>query len=185
MSNKRVLILTQNFQPHRIVPWDRAVIMLFQGKLNVLEEYNEVLYQRGEFILRTPAVAHLTMQVTGVKRAVKFSRVNVFTRDGFRCQYCGEKKKMRELNYDHVVPRHLGGKTNWENIATSCYPCNTRKRNRTPEQAGMRLIKHPHKPKSLPLSLQLRIDPNDIPPEWAGYCEFEADPEGTVSVVAA
>jgi hypothetical protein len=82
--------------------------------------------------------------------------------------YCGEPKKMLELNYDHVVPRDQGGRTVWENIVASCYKCNERKRNRTPEQAGMKLLRRPYKPKTLPM-VGPRFDPKDIPANWLQY----------------
>ncbi len=143
-------------------------MMVFLGKVEVLEEYDEVLYRSVDVTIRMPAVVRLVRVFRGIKRAVKFSRVNVFTRDRFTCQYCGEKRKMRELNYDHVVPRHLGGRTTWENIVTSCYPCNAKKRNRTPEQAGMSLLSIPQKPKSLPITLHLNFG-GEVPDVWAGY----------------
>lgn len=184
------LILTQEFAPHKVVPWDRAVLMLFQGKIEVVEEYEEVLSvltaarlrdfphvaraygQRlvaGEpLTVRTPSVARLWRSVGRMKRGVKFSRVNVFTRDGFRCCYCATPGQFKELNYDHVLPRHLGGKTVWENIVTSCYPCNSKKANRTPEQAGMKLRKQPFKPKTLPM-VGPRFDLKSVPTQWLGY----------------
>jgi hypothetical protein len=82
--------------------------------------------------------------------------------------YCGTPKKMLELNYDHVIPRDQGGRTVWENIVASCYPCNERKRNRTPEQAGMKLLRKPYKPKTLPM-VGPRFDPKDIPANWLQY----------------
>ena len=189
----KTLILTRDFAPHKIVAEDRALLMLFQGKIRVVEEYmsdehivgilppkrhgefRQVLKALGtrvqegcDLVLRTPSVASLINSVGCVKRGVKFSRINVFTRDGFRCMYCGISKKFVELNYDHVVPRDQGGRTVWENIVTSCYPCNGRKRNRTPEQAGMRLMRRPYKPKTLPMCGP-RFDPKDIPASWLTY----------------
>jgi 5-methylcytosine-specific restriction endonuclease McrA len=164
----RVLLLTQSFQPHKVISWDRAVTMIYTDKAEVVETTDEVLYRNGETVIHMPSVIRLLKAISGMKRAVKFSRVNVFTRDGFRCCYCGSPKKMGELNYDHVIPRHLGGKTVWENIVASCYPCNGRKANRTPEQAGMKLLRRPHKPKSLPM-VGPRFDPKELPAAWAEY----------------
>jgi 5-methylcytosine-specific restriction endonuclease McrA len=77
---------------------------------------------------------------------VRFSRHNIFTRDDHTCQYCGGLFARAELNLDHVVPRSQGGKTNWENVVTSCVSCNSRKGGRTPVQAGIRLVRPPRKP---------------------------------------
>ncbi len=188
----KTLILTRDFSPHKVVPWERAVMMLFQGKIRVVEEYmsddaivgtiepkrhadfRNVLKALGAraadetVIVRTPSVASLIRPVGRVKRGVKFSRINVFTRDRFRCQYCGEHKKMAELNYDHVIPRIRGGKTDWTNIVASCYPCNDKKGSRSPEEAGMKLRSHPYEPLSLPM-VGPRFDPKEIPPNWLQY----------------
>lgn len=187
----QTLLLTQAYTPHKVIPLDRAISMLFLGKIEVIQEYDEVLgrvnesrlkdfphlaraFKRnygdglGELIIKVPSVAILTRSVGNIKRGVKFSRINVFTRDGYRCQYCGDKKRSSELNYDHVVPRHRGGKTMWENIVASCYDCNGLKANRTPEEAGMKLRRVPYKPKSLPM-LGPKFSPIGIPAEWVPY----------------
>jgi 5-methylcytosine-specific restriction endonuclease McrA len=171
-----VLVLTPGMEPHRVVPWQKAITMYFLGKCEVLEEYDEILYRSPTLLVRMPAVVRLVRFFRGIKRAVKFSRINVMTRDKFTCQYCGEKKKMRELNYDHVVPRHLGGRTSWDNIVTSCYPCNARKRNRTPEMAGMRLLSTPSKPKFLPITVHLDLR-GDVPDLWSDYVYWQTQLE--------
>ena len=170
----KTLLLTPWMTPHNIVPWQTAVTLLYLGKVEILEEYDEEI-RSPSVTLRAPAVARLKTPVGSVKRAVKFSRINVFTRDDFRCQYCGERKAMRDLNYDHVIPRTQGGRTVWENIVTSCYPCNDHKGSRTPEQAGLKLLRAPVRPKTLPISY-LPIDVTTVPPEWVGYCGVEAFP---------
>jgi 5-methylcytosine-specific restriction endonuclease McrA len=178
----QVLVLTAMMEPHRVVPWEKAIVMSFLGKVEVLEEYEEVLYRSASLTIRMPAVVRLIRSFRGIKRAIKFSRINVMTRDKFTCQYCGTKKKMRELNYDHVIPRHMGGRTTWENIVTSCYPCNARKRNRTPEQAGMNLLSVPHKPKFLPVTANLTFGHN-VPDVWAGYVSYwSAGPAVTLAL---
>lgn len=164
----KTLLLTPSMVPHEIVSWQVAVTLIYLGKVEVLEEYDEVL--RGPSVsLRTPAVARLKRMGSGGRRRVGFSRTNVFWRDGFKCQYCGERKALHELSFDHVLPRSQGGRTAWENIATSCVPCNARKAGRTPEQAGMRLLRAPFRPRSLP-PRPLSVDVASVPPEWAGYC---------------
>lgn len=84
-------------------------------------------------------------------KEVKFTRHNVFERDGYFCQYCGEKYDTAYLNLDHVIPKERGGKTTWENVVCSCIRCNSKKGNRTPQEAGMKLLKKPKKPKWRPL----------------------------------
>jgi len=164
----RTLVLDQGYQPHRIVSWQRAVGLLFEGKVEVVEEYEDEL-RSVSITIRMPAVVRLLRALRGRKRAVKFSRMNVATRDDFRCQYCGEKHPLRRLTYDHVVPRSQGGRTCWENVVMACYECNARKSADTPEQAGMRLLKKPVKPKWLPI-IAFRIDPAcSVPEAWANW----------------
>ncbi len=154
------LVLTPWRTPHRWAPWQHVMVELMNGKVEILEEYPEVIYppaSNGSSVIpgwmgQIPAVVRLLKPVSRNKKNVKFSRINVFTRDNFTCQYCGAKKAMKDLNYDHVVPRIKGGKTVWENIVTCCYPCNDRKGGRTPEQAGMRLRKQPVLPDVLPMT---------------------------------
>jgi 5-methylcytosine-specific restriction endonuclease McrA len=164
----RTLLLTPWMAPHKVIGWERAVVLLVLDKVDVLEEYEEELRSR-HWALRTPAVVRLKRSIGGKKQVVRFSRINVYTRDDFRCQYCGEKKEMRDLNYDHVVPRVRGGKTVWENIVTSCYACNDRKGSRTPEEAGMRLRKKPFKPSSLPVTAVLSMRRAEVPALWLPY----------------
>lgn len=171
MCTRNTLLLTPWMAPHRIVDWYTAICMQILGKIDILEIYDETVSSPST-TMSVPAVARLKKPVSVNKKGVKFSRINVLTRDGFQCCYCGAAKPMRELNYDHVVPRHKGGKTVWENIVTSCYPCNARKANKTPEQAGMKLLKKPYRPKTLPMNTPL-IGMRDLPEEWRPYVRSE------------
>ena len=164
----RTLVLDQGYQPHRIVSWQRAVTMWFQGKCEIVEEYDDDI-RSVSITIKMPAVVRLLHKISGRKRAIKFSRMNVATRDNFSCQYCSKRLPLSKLTYDHVVPRSQGGKTNWENIVMACYPCNEGKRDRTPEQAGLRLRKPPYKPRTLPV-VAFRIDPAmSIPEAWTNW----------------
>lgn len=187
----RTLVLTVSYLPHQIVGWEEAMTKVVNGKAMVLEVHasdEHVLttipekrirdfanvakaypsYAGGDLCVRVPSVMRLTGWDGSVKRGVKFSRLNVFSRDRYRCQYCGVSFPPKQLNYDHVIPRHQGGRTAWDNIVSSCYPCNERKGNRTPEQAGMKLRVRPVKPKTLPVSCP-KFDPRGIMPSWIPY----------------
>lgn len=162
------LILTQGYMPHRIVNWQKAITMLVIGKVEVVESYDEVI-RSVSLSLQMPAVVRL---VRGVKRhngRVRFSRINVLTRDGFRCQYCGEAFQARDLTFDHVVPRSRGGRTSWTNIVTACRPCNGKKGNRTPEQAGMKLASRPVRPEALPLGASRLGAGRELPDPWKSW----------------
>lgn len=164
----RTLVLDQSYQPHRVVSWQRAICMLFQGKANVVYEYDEEI-RTPRKPYKMPAVIVLMRKKVWRKSSLKFSRLNVATRDGFCCQYCGVKFPLRDLTKDHVVPRAQGGRTTWDNIVMACRHCNERKGNQTPEQAGMRLLKKPVKPKELPV-MPHEVDPEaDLPEQWMPF----------------
>src|SRR5258708_36189098 len=100
----RTLLLTPWMAPHKIISWQRAVTLLYLGKVEVVEEYDDELRSISA-VIKTPAVVRLTKGHPSTKPGVRFSRANGHTRDGFRCRYCGVKKPMDGLNYDHVSPR--------------------------------------------------------------------------------
>jgi 5-methylcytosine-specific restriction endonuclease McrA len=162
------LVLTPWMVPHQCVPWQKAISMEYTVEVNVLERYEEVA-RSPSLEIRFPAVAQLRKQLISEKKDVKFSRANVYARDKYACQYCGHKKPPNQLNYDHVVPRSKGGLTTWENIVTSCIPCNLRKGNHTLKQAGMVLKRQPHRPRSLPMSASPIILPHAVPELWLPY----------------
>lgn len=174
-SSYPTLLLTPKMRPHRITTDIGSVVMLWLEKIEVVHPYTEAdaVVRTPSRVFQIPCVAKLVRDVGERKRGVKFSKLNICLRDGFECAYCGAKLPMKRLNYDHVVPRRLGGKTTWENIVASCYPCNDKKAGRTPEQAGMKLRKLPHRPKSLPLNGPLLNNITDIPDEWRYYLRAE------------
>jgi 5-methylcytosine-specific restriction endonuclease McrA len=101
--------------------------------------------------IRIPRVIQLVHYDRVPHREVRFTRRNIFYRDRNRCQYCGGVFVQRDLNLDHVVPLSRGGRSEWTNVVAACVPCNGRKGNRFPEEAGMRLIRQPKKPAGHPL----------------------------------
>lgn len=169
------LVLTQQYLPHKVVTWERAVTLVFGGKAEVVETYDEEI-RSVSITIKMPSVIRLLRAVRGARRAVKFSRLNILTRDGFRCQYCGRRFEMRELTYDHVLPRSRGGRTTWENVVASCAPCNAKKGDRTPEEARMALRQRPARPTRLPISM-LRFDHRDAPSTWATYLYWKGELE--------
>ena len=99
------------------------------------------------FKVRIPRVILLLFYDHLPMREVKFTRKNIYERDGSRCQYCGRRFDTKDLNLDHVVPLARGGRTTWDNIVCSCLSCNTRKGGRLLREAGMKLIRRPRKPR--------------------------------------
>jgi len=108
------------------------------------------------------------------KRPAKFSRQNIYARDKYKCQYCGQRFSSEELTYDHVIPRSRGGKTEWENIVTCCVDCNRRKGGRTPAEAGMKLIRKPVKPTWIP-ALRITIGFREVPQSWRDYLYWNVE----------
>lgn len=167
------LVLTNTYEPHRVVPWQKAITMFFDGKVEVLSEYDEDI-RSVSITIKMPAVVRLVRAVRRARRGVRFSRANVLARDGFECQYCGARATSRELTFDHVVPRSQGGNTTWDNIVTACGRCNTRKGGRTPHQAGMSLRKAPARPKDLP-TLFYKLELRGVPEAWKSWVWWQSD----------
>lgn len=161
------LLLSAGYEPLKVVSWQRAITLLTLGKIEVLEEYDREV-RSPTVAFKMPAVARLLVMFKRKKKAVKFSRVNIYARDKYRCQYCDKKLSISELTYDHVIPRAQGGKTQWKNIVTACQPCNFKKGNRTPEQANMRMRSVPERPTWVPL-MTLRLHKHSAPEAWRDY----------------
>lgn len=142
----KTLLLNATYEPLRVISWQRAIVLWFDEKVEILEEYNDFELTSVSFSIKCPAVVRLLDYVSNKRNKVKFSRANVFARDAYSCQYCGVQPGSSQLTYDHVVPRSKGGKTVWENIVTCCISCNSRKADRTPVDAKMVLRVKPTKP---------------------------------------
>jgi len=167
MTETRTLLLSQSYEPIKLISWRRAFTLLTLGKVEVVEEYDRDV-RTVHIAYKMPAVVRLLRAFRRHRKPVKFSRVNIYARDGHHCQYCGRKAPMSELTYDHVVPRAQGGKTTWTNIVTCCFECNRDKGNRTPAQAGMRLRSTPVQPTWV-RAWTIRVSSASIPDAWRDY----------------
>ena len=128
------------------------------------------LIQSVSFKIRVPRVIMLLVFDRLPKKEVKFTRHNIFERDRDTCQYCGKVFARKDLNLDHIIPRDRGGPTTWENIVCSCIPCNTRKSNRTPAEAGLRLVRKPKRPKWRPfVQVSFSLDYHD---SWKHFLDL-------------
>jgi len=161
----KTLLLTSWYFPHRVLRWQDAITMMYLGKADVVVSYDEKVSSPST-TLQMPAVLRLRRKLGKVKRGVRFSRVNVFTRDNYTCQYCNNRFPASKLSYDHVTPRANGGRTIWENIVTACKKCNAEKADRTCDESGMWPIKPPKRPKALPMTAPLI---HQAPEEWAAF----------------
>lgn len=172
------LLLNASYEPLRILPWERAICLWLDDKVEILATYSERVYDViNDWCGKMPAVVRLLSYVSLNVKTVKFSRINVFGRDKFTCQYCSEKPGTASLTYDHVLPKSRGGKTRWDNIVTCCITCNWKKANNTPEEAGMKLLNKPYTPKRLPLMRKLVMSVPNSPDEWQGYLYWNTELE--------
>jgi 5-methylcytosine-specific restriction endonuclease McrA len=170
----QVLVLNRLWQAVNLCSVRRALALLFEGHAQVVantdsgefktydfqqwrdfstrnpSESNDDVVRTVALRIRVPRVILLLFFDRLPRKEVKFTRHNIFERDRNTCQYCGRIFERRDLNLDHVIPRDRGGPTTWENIVCSCIPCNTRKANKTPAEAGMRLVRKPKRPKWRP-----------------------------------
>jgi 5-methylcytosine-specific restriction endonuclease McrA len=164
---RSTLLLTQTYEPLDIIPWQEAIRLLTLGKCEVVEEYEDEI-RSTYLILKMPAVVRLLKRFRKHKKPVKFSRINVYARDKFCCQYCNKKGTTNDLTFDHVIPRARGGKTNWENIVACCVACNSKKNSKTPAEAGMKLKTKPVCPEWLP-AVVIKISQKNAPQAWRDY----------------
>src|SRR3990172_1308323 len=166
MLNSSVLVLNHSYLPIHVTSVRRAFSLIYQEAARAIDEaYRTFDFEQwrglsplvGESLgtprgpIRVPRVIALLHFDRVPMRHVRYSRVNVFARDKFTCQYCGARPHRSELNLDHVIPRSMGGRTSWENVVCSCIDCNRRKGGRTPEQARLRLLRRPAKPSWTPM----------------------------------
>ena len=161
---QNVLVLNASYEPLNVTSVRRAHVLIFKGKAEILEELNQPLRSASD-TFQWPHVIRLVSYVR-VPRAVqrKISRRALFARDNWRCVYCGTTAG--RLTLDHVVPRSRGGDSVWENVVTSCAPCNLKKGNRLPEEVSMHL---PHIPKAPTPVLFIRLASPKIPDGWQPY----------------
>jgi 5-methylcytosine-specific restriction endonuclease McrA len=169
------LKLNKSYMPVDIVDWQTAIELWSKNKAEVLETYEDKILHTGtrftkpefgvndNFIhaiydekldswktaMEMPAVIRI-FEFVNPKKEIQFfesfTRQNVYDRDEGRCMYCGEPVSRNKFTFDHVIPKSRGGKTSWQNIVCSCLKCNSKKDNRTPAEAGMKLIQKPYAP---------------------------------------
>lgn len=164
----KTLVLSDGWVPMAIVPWQRAITLVFDGKATVVQESASLVHSPTR-AMAIPAVIAFKRGSRPHKKAIKFSRENIAIRDGWKCQYCLQSLSLGQMTYDHVLPRSKGGKTEWTNVVACCYACNQRKSNRTPQEANMRVVS-PVRPKTLPNLFRMEWD-EGMPVEWQPYLQ--------------
>jgi len=145
MIDSRVLVLNQSYEPLNLCHVRRAVVLVFYGKAEVLENSRGELHSVS-LVFPIPSVIRLVYMVKRPRRQRKLTKLEVFNRDQYTCQYCGRQAK--ELTLDHVIPRRRDGEHAWENVVSACKICNRHKGGRTPAEAGMKLLCQPRTPRN-------------------------------------
>jgi len=144
MINQRVLVLNQNYEPLSVCTVKRAVVLTFLGKADIVESCDGKKIRSPSTVFPLPSVVRLGFYVRVPGKRIMLSRKNILKRDGHRCQYCGTING--PLTVDHVLPKIYGGNDSWENLVCACTKCNSIKGDKTPEQAGLKLLRKPRKP---------------------------------------
>ena len=170
------LVLNADFRPLNYFPlslwsWQNSVKAVFLERVNVVSEYDNAIHSPS-WEMKLPSVISLKEYVQ-VSRKPAFTRFNVFLRDKFACQYCGEKK---DLTFDHLLPKSKGGVTDWENVVTACSTCNVKKGGRLYPVSEMRLYKKPFRPTIEDLHQNGRnFPPNFLHESWMDYLYWDVE----------
>lgn len=175
------LVLNADFRPLSYFPlsvwsWQDAIKAVFQDRVNVVSEYDRVV-RSPSHEMRLPSVISLKEYVPAARRPA-FTRFNVFLRDRFVCQYCGDGFPAHDLTFDHVIPRSRGGRTTWTNVVTACSCCNLTKGSHLPHEVGM----FPRHAPATPTSLQLQENGRGFPPNflhesWRDFLYWDSELE--------
>lgn len=172
---EQTLLLNATYEPLKVVHWQKAITLWAQGKVEIVAEYDREI-RSVSFSIRLPSVIRLLRRIR-MRRMIQhvpFSRANIYARDDHRCQYCGDAFAAGELTFDHVVPVAQGGRKDWENIVTCCVTCNRRKGGRTPDQAGMALVRLPRRPDRAP-AVRIRFGLRNAPQSWRDYVYWNVE----------
>lgn len=140
---ENVLVLNANYEPINVCNMRRAVCLMIMDKASLVQNGRGLIHTIGDTFPK-PSVIRLEKMVHKPRPRVKMTRKEIFRRDHYTCQYCGNQ--LRDLTIDHIKPKHLGGTHSWANVVTACSYCNHKKGGRPLEQTGMALLKDPAEP---------------------------------------
>ena len=163
----KVLILNQDYSAISLCSVQKAFILIYLQKAEMLEKTENGYLRSITTTYPKPSVIRLQHYVHIPYKGISLSRHNLMKRDHYQCQYCGSN---RNLTLDHLMPRSRGGKSTWTNLITACVRCNTRKGDRTPEEAGLTLRQQPKKPS---LVAFLRLHAASLDQSWAHYLKVD------------
>jgi len=183
MKNHPALVLNADYQPISYFPlslwsWQDSIKAVFLNRVNIIAEYNSEV-RSTSFSMKIPSVIALKKYIP-ISKEPTFTRFNLFLRDQFKCQYCGNNFNTKYLTFDHVIPKSKGGKTKWENVVAACSKCNLKKSNLLLSEANMTLIKKPFSPSNSQLHLiGKNFPPNYLHKSWLDYLYWDSELENT------
>lgn len=175
------LVLNADFRPLSYFPlslwgWQDAIKAVFLERVNIVSEYDREVHSPG-YTMRLPSVISLKEYVH-LDRRPAFTRFNVFLRDRFRCQYCGDNYPSEDLTFDHVLPRSRGGRTTWQNVVTACQDCNLEKGSKLLRECGMTLMTEPVPPSTFRLQENGRgFPPGFLHESWSDFLYWDSELE--------
>ena len=173
------LVLNADFRPLSYFPlslwsWQDAIKAVFLDRVNIIDHY-DIRVRSPSLEMQLPSVVSLKEYVPSARHPA-FTLFNVFLRDRFTCQYCGEPYASHELTFDHLVPRSRGGRTIWTNVVTACATCNLCKGNRLPRESGMYPRRRPVQPTTHMLQENGRaFPPNYLHQSWRDYLYWDTE----------
>ena len=162
MAKLMTLKLDAAWQPIEVIPADKGFSMVYSGRAQVVENYEQGPCAHFHF----PSVIVLKKYIRKRKVRMSATRKNIYWRDKYTCQYCGEKQSYGNLTLDHVVPKSRGGLGGWENLVSACVPCNQKKGCKTPYEASMTLLKEPSEPRFSILDFYHHLE---MPDAWKKF----------------
>tara|TARA_R110000850_G_scaffold39410_2_gene102250 strand:+ start:340 stop:843 length:504 start_codon:yes stop_codon:yes gene_type:complete len=165
---KPVLVLDASYRPIKQISWQKAMILFFQDKIEVIREYDDTWINSPSKKFKLPSVIRLINYIFKLPWGIKLTRTNIFIRDLGQCQYCDKRLSKGRFTIDHVIPRSKGGKTAWENLVTSCGRCNTHKGDSLLKDIDFMLKKIPVQPKNIFFVSTL----DETPQSWIDFLAY-------------
>jgi 5-methylcytosine-specific restriction endonuclease McrA len=181
MKDYPALILNADYQPISYFPlslwnWQDSIKAVFLNRVHIIAEYNSEV-SSSSFSMKIPSVIALKKYIP-ISKKPPFTRFNLFLRDNFSCQYCGDFFNSKDLTFDHVIPKSKGGKTRWENVVAACSRCNLKKSNLLLSQVNMKIIKKPYQPTNHKLQfIGKKFPPNYLHKSWMDYLYWDSELE--------
>lgn len=194
--NLPTLVLNKSWNPIQIKPVYKAITKVLNEQAVILDPETSTTYSMEEWMklpliegkpfiqsahskIRVPEIVILTKYDKTPYREVKLNRKNLLIRDNFTCQYTGKKITKESATIDHVIPRSRGGKSTWDNLVMSCLEVNAKKADRTPSEAGLKLLKKPIRPSWNPVYSRFsNLSPNKVPESWKLFVKVDGVPFG-------